>query len=184
MTGRSAGPLTVQGNGCTAVSLYADLSECWYRALMGSLAAPSHIALTDLIWVLCRADVPKGRRWGPRGVCQPAASMIEYWSPSGVLHDLYARHWTLKAKPLQMVNPSAISLILTSNYNAVSVLPSLGDIRMIVLKGEREKNQNNNNKKTWSVQSAPLEFRLTRMRLDSIAQWARVSESENKWAHN
>lgn len=38
-----------------------------------------------------------------------------------------------------MVNASAISLILTSNYNAVSVLPSLRDIRMIVLKGEREK---------------------------------------------
>lgn len=41
-----------------------------------------------------------------------------------------------------MANPSAISSTLTSNYNAVPVLPPLRDIRVVVSRGERkEKNK-------------------------------------------
>lgn len=44
-----------------------------------------------------------------------------------------------------MANPSALNLILTSNYNAVPVSPSLGDIKVIVSRGETKQEKNKRN---------------------------------------
>lgn len=82
----------------------------------------------------------------PCGVCQPAASIIEYWSPAGELQAPCARHWPLKASPLQMANPLALNLILTSNNNAVPVLPSLWDIKVTASRvGTKQENNNKRN---------------------------------------